>query len=321
MLKKFAVIIFTLACFTTFLTIQQTSRYHLSMKMTAIDARIRRQRAIHTDTKLTHKSGMAMEKSSSNSNNARQIDKLVQKYYNNLFATDEYKAVGPKKRKPDMNNLLIPFLFYNMGPNNLFRIFKESIPIIHMMNRTLVVPPFHHHPRMKRLNEEDQSDKTVEVDVDIFDQTYRSFVETDAKKTVDMKTLQYIIPAIPIKRFHSTCGNKINTLITCGIVSGKRASGLTHFKQVTNLTVGRVFKVEHLKDVSSDKEWKMNVMTAVQNTKGQKCVGLVLGSKCLGSRGAWFRHWRSFAPFVRHPPKIQVLANLFTENVLKGEPL
>jgi len=35
----------------------------------------------------------------------------------------------------------------------LLRLFKESIPIAQALNRTLIVPPFHHHPRMHLRNE------------------------------------------------------------------------------------------------------------------------------------------------------------------------
>ena len=59
---------------------------------------------------------------------------------------------------------LLPILPFDVGPNNLFRIFKESIPIAVGMNFTLVMPgnDFNNHTNVRIQCNVDQIPSQVE---------------------------------------------------------------------------------------------------------------------------------------------------------------
>ncbi|XP_076812660.1 uncharacterized protein LOC143459403 isoform X1 [Clavelina lepadiformis] len=319
MLYRFAFIVFVLGIFSTVITLQKTSQYRFvndelfsklyngwtGSKSKLMLTRLQRTFSL-TDKSYTLPHTQAYTESS-----------LLDQYYKNLFESRDF-SYG-RRRKLATKNLLIPILYYNMGPNNLFRIFKETISIALSMNRTLVVPPFHHHPRMENLQENDMSDEET-MDVAIFDQTYTSAIETEPEKTIDLRALRYLMPTVDIKEYYRKCGEKITTVLTCGLIAGKREEGLEHFKQVLKLTVGRIHRVDNFRDVVEDSNRKPHLSDAIHETRNEHCVGLALGAGCLGSRQSWSSYWRHFSSYVRRPSKIKVLAKQFVEKIFHGKP-
>lgn len=84
------------------------------------------------------------------------------------------------------------------------------------MNRTIVVPPFHRHPRMenflrkqKRVKRDNVHVATERVvNVPIFDQTYSVSLESNPDKTFDMKSLKYTVPVETMERYMSFSNTK-----------------------------------------------------------------------------------------------------------------
>jgi len=232
-----------------------------------------------------------------------------------------------KQRKSDEEEkeelYLLPIMFYNMGPNNLFRILKEVVSLTTILNRTMVIPPFPHHPRMENQPAYDganDSNSDIMMSVDIFDQSYKSVVETDADKVVDVQLLAKLLPLSSYKRFKKDCGNKVSTLLTCGKIIGKRTDGLNDFHEATGIYLGRNYQIDQVTDDDLHSSFSLNLINAIRSTKHEKCIGLALGTKCFGSRKAWLKFWTPQAPFFQRPTIIKDLARSFILNKFNDEP-
>ena len=49
---------------------------------------------------------------------------------------------------PPSQGFVLPMLYFDMGPNNLFRLLRQGAITASRLSRTVVVPVFHRHPRM-----------------------------------------------------------------------------------------------------------------------------------------------------------------------------
>nr|XP_039273479.1 uncharacterized protein LOC120347527 isoform X2 [Styela clava] len=155
-----------------------------------------------------------------------------QEYYNEFFKSSAFQSTD-RKQKQSNGNFLLPVLFFDVGPNNLYRLFKETIPIAKAMERTLVVPPFHRHPRMenyvrgKRIGKENsqtsQSDRVIEVP--IFDQTYVVGLETNPSKSLDMKALRYFVPVESMDKNLASANEQLEDSKCAGLAIGRGCLG------------------------------------------------------------------------------------------------
>jgi len=242
------------------------------------------------------------------------IVKPVFTHFNDEYIkNDNFKKVNSKT-----NKYLLPVLFYNMGPNNLFRILKEAVSLTTLLNRTLVIPPFPHHPRMESIVYENEiSDMLMKVD--IFDQSYTSKVETEAKKIVDVEQLKELLSYVTFEKFKSVCGNKISTTLICGNILGKRVKGVQHFQQVTGIQLENTYTINQIQDEDLKTSLSLNLLNAIHSTEDEKCVALVLGHKCFGSRNAWLNFWTPQSKYFQRPTDIQDLATSFIKASFNNE--
>jgi len=214
---------------------------------------------------------------------------------------------------------IIPIMYYNMGPNNLYRIMKESVSLATLFGRTLVIPPFPHHPRMETINKIYSENEEDLMDVDIFDQSYRSIVETDANKILDVKKLKELLPISTYKKFKEVCKGRLQTTLTCGKISGKRIEGLKLFKHSTSIETGNLYEIRQISDEDLVSAYSLNMLNAVKSTENQQCVALALGNKCFGSRQAWLNFWKPKSQYYQRPVVVQKLAKEFLRKKFNDE--
>ena len=74
----------------------------------------------------------------------------------------KYKRPTIVKKLDPTDHFLLPILPIDVGPNNLFRILKQSMPFASEMNYTLAMPVFHSHPRMEKWIEHNDTIKATE---------------------------------------------------------------------------------------------------------------------------------------------------------------
>nr|XP_039273478.1 uncharacterized protein LOC120347527 isoform X1 [Styela clava] len=249
-----------------------------------------------------------------------------QEYYNEFFKSSAFQSTD-RKQKQSNGNFLLPVLFFDVGPNNLYRLFKETIPIAKAMERTLVVPPFHRHPRMenyvrgKRIGKENsqtsQSDRVIEVP--IFDQTYVVGLETNPSKSLDMKALRYFVPVESMDKFTKGCSEESKTLLVCGELDEKRRKGIQLFITAAKLKFTKTVHVESFSDIIENKTWKINLASANEQLEDSKCAGLAIGRGCLGSKEAWLKQYKSISPFIRRPVPVKILAKKFISDMMSNQ--
>ena len=89
---------------------------------------------------------------------------------------------------------MLPLLPFDVGPNNLFRVFKESIPIAYELNYTLTMPIFHQHPRMEKFvtgtNNTENKNHDPLVHALIFKTDFVVKAEVNPEHTVDFELLR-----------------------------------------------------------------------------------------------------------------------------------
>jgi len=214
---------------------------------------------------------------------------------------------------------IIPIMYYNMGPNNLYRIMKEAVSLATLFGRTLVIPPLPHHPRMETVNKIYSENEEDLMDVDIFDQSYRSIVETDANKILDVERLKELLPISTYKKFKKVCKGGLQTTLTCGKITGKRVEGLKLFRHSTSIDTGNFYEIQQISDEDLISSYSLNLLNAVKSTENQQCVALALGNKCFGSRQAWLNFWTPKAQYYQRPVVVQKLAKEFLRQKFNDE--
>lgn len=246
-----------------------------------------------------------------------------QEYYEEFFKSNVFHW-SDRKQKQSNNRFLLPVLFFDVGPNNLYRLFKETIPIAKAMDRTLIIPPFHRHPRMenyvksKRVGRDILSQPDRVVEVPIFDEIYVAGLETNPAKSLDVKALRYLVAAEPMEEFVTGCADEPRTLLICGELDEKRRKGIKLFVRAGKIQFQNTVHVDSLSDVTEDKTWKVNLALANKLVGKSRCVGLAIGRKCLGSKEAWLKDYKKIAPFVRRPVPVKILAKKFAVDMMGG---
>ena len=150
-----------------------------------------------------------------------------------LYNIDAFKRPTIIKKLVPSGSYLLPILPIDVGPNNLFRVFKQSMPIAFEMNYTLAMPVFHSHPRMEKWIEHgDVVDDAANTNhrphavwVPIFKTLYESELIYDPAKSFDMELLASKLPVVDHDTFVKECNNMIEYVVECGDLDPKRTAG------------------------------------------------------------------------------------------------
>jgi len=245
--------------------------------------------------------------------NDSEVSKIQNKNLDELWSHPQCDDSSIKELDSN-DKFFLPILYFDVGPNNLFRIFKEAIPIAKELDRTLVIPPFHRHPRMEgHIKSNNQSDKYLPMAyVPIFDQDYIAKLEIDGARTMDVNCLKKKVPAVPFSQFETACNNKIELLIECADIDLKRRKGIKYFTGATHLKILKTDTVIRLDN-------QVHFKTLARNIEHIKCVGIAIGRKCLGDRDRWLQEWKDYSPFVQRPPEIRDIARSYIKDEWKNQ--
>lgn len=217
--------------------------------------------------------------------------------------------------KPTSKKYLLALPYFDVGPNNLYRLFKETIPLAADLDRTLVVPPFHRHPRMEEyLPADSDYEKDVpKANVPIFDQNFVVAVEMNANRTIDLDCLKKKVPTVEFEEFERECKSKIHMVVECGDVDIKRRKGIKYFTGAAKL---KVLKADNIANIENPQQIK----ALLRKLENYQCASVALGRKCIGERIDWFFKWKDFSPYVQRPKKVRDLAKLFLKDQYQSQP-
>nr|XP_002128401.1 uncharacterized protein LOC100179097 [Ciona intestinalis] len=218
---------------------------------------------------------------------------------------EKQKIPQPKLKS---SGYVLPMLYFDMGPNNLFRLFRQGVVSAYEMGRTVVVPVFHRHPRMG----DDAENPFV---LPIFDTNYTVDLVWPPSETVDLGALKKAVNAISMKDFKKECKGRLDVVVQCGQVDQKRMDGIKHFQRAAEVKVMREIKV------SSYEELVPNDLSAGRIGPDEyKCMGIIYGKKCLPSQDRWLATYSRVAKQFFRPLPVRKLAASFKEEVMHDKP-
>jgi hypothetical protein len=127
-------------------------------------------------------------------------------------------------------------LYFDMGPNNLFRLLRQGAVTAYQMGRTIAVPVFHRHPRMG-----DEAKHPFVLP--IFDTNYTVDLVWPADDTIDTNALAQKMHVIDMQHLKTECNNQLDTIVRCGEVDPKREDGLVHFQRAAEMPALRTIQL------------------------------------------------------------------------------
>jgi len=221
----------------------------------------------------------------------------------------------PNVAKSGETGWILPMLYFDMGPNNLFRLLRQGAITAYNMGRGLTVPVFHRHPRMG------DAAKNPFV-LPIFDQNYTVDLVWPANETIDVGMLRKIMPVQPMKDMMSGCQKKLDVLIKCGDIDTKRYEGINHFQRAIDMEIVETVTIPTMADL--DPKCCGEACDANQPAKmsidDKKCVGIVYGKKCLPDQDKWLQTFAEISRNFLRPTVIRRFAQEFTEKIIGNRP-
>lgn len=197
---------------------------------------------------------------------------------------------------------VLPLLYFDMGPNNLFRLFRQGVVTAYEMGRTAVVPVFHRHPRMG------DNAKNPFV-LPIFDTNYTVDLVWPPMDTVDIGILRKALPTIGMRDFQKNCKNTIDVIVKCGTFDQKREDGIRHFQRAARLKYTKIIEIKSYEELVPN-----DLSAGVIGPDEYKCMGMVYGKKCLPDQDRWLATFAKLAKSFKRPLQIRQFAQEFMEN-------
>lgn len=211
---------------------------------------------------------------------------------------------------------LLPMLYFDMGPNNLFRLLRQGAVDAYGLGRGVTVPVFHRHPRMG------DAAKNPFV-LPIYDTNYTVDLVWPAGDTIDVGMLKKVVPVQGMREMQVMCNQQIDALIKCGDIDAKRYEGIVHFQRAINMPVQKEILIKSMEELNT----KSCGMTACPEQKpasvdisAYKCVGMVYGKKCLPDQEQWLAQFTEIARNFLRPTVIRRFSQDFLEKVILNKP-
>lgn len=211
---------------------------------------------------------------------------------------------------------LLPMLYFDMGPNNLFRLLRQGAVDAYGLGRGVTVPVFHRHPRMG------DAAKNPFV-LPIYDTNYTVDLVWPAGDTIDVGMLKKVVPVQGMREMQVMCNQQIDALIKCGDIDAKRYEGIVHFQRAINMPVQKEILIKSMEELNT----KSCGMTACPEQKpasvdisAYKCVGMVYGKKCLPDQEQWLAQFTEIARNFLRPTVIRRFSQDFLEKIILNKP-
>lgn len=201
---------------------------------------------------------------------------------------------------------ILPMLYFDMGPNNLFRLLRQGAVTAYEMGRTAVVPVFHRHPRM--------GDKAKNPFVlPIFDTNYTVDLVWPAMDTIDVGALRKVLPIVGMRDFLSKCKRNLDAVVKCGSFDQKREDGIRHFQRAAGLKFTKVIEIKSYEELVPN-----DLSAGIIGPNDYKCLGVVYGKKCLPDQDRWLATFAKIAKAYKRPQQIRLFAQEFLEKAMGG---
>lgn len=211
---------------------------------------------------------------------------------------------------------LLPMLYFDMGPNNLFRLLRQGAVDAYGMGRGVTVPVFHRHPRMG------DAAKNPFV-LPIFDTNYTVDLVWPAGDTIDVGMLKKVMPVQGMREMQVMCNQQIDALVKCGTIDEKRYEGIVHFQRAINMPVQKEILIKSMEELNP-KSCGMTVCpeqkAATVDISSYKCVGMVYGKKCLPDQEQWLAQFTELARNFLRPTVIRRFSQDFIEKIINNKP-
>lgn len=211
---------------------------------------------------------------------------------------------------------LLPMLYFDMGPNNLFRLLRQGAVDAYGMGRGVTVPVFHRHPRMG------DAAKNPFV-LPIFDTNYTVDLVWPAGDTIDVGMLKKVMPVQGMREMQVMCNQQIDALVKCGTIDEKRYEGIVHFQRAINMPVQKEILIKSMEELNP----KTCGLTVCPEQKpptvditSYKCVGMVYGKKCLPDQEQWLAQFTEIARNFLRPTVIRRFSQDFIEKIINNKP-
>merc|ERR1712242_309827 len=211
---------------------------------------------------------------------------------------------------------LLPMLYFDLGPNNLFRLLRQGAVDAYGMGRGVTVPVFHRHPRMG------DAAKNPFV-LPIFDTNYTVDLVWPAGDTIDVGMLKKVMPVQGMREMQVMCNQQVDALIKCGDIDEKRYEGIVHFQRAINMPVQTEILIKSMEELNP-KVCGMTVCPeqkpATVDISQYKCVGMVYGKKCLPDQEQWLNQFTELARNFLRPTVIRRFSQDFIEKIINNKP-
>ncbi|XP_076822731.1 uncharacterized protein LOC143469061 [Clavelina lepadiformis] len=203
---------------------------------------------------------------------------------------------------------VLPMLYFDMGPNNLFRLFRQATVTAYEMGRGVVVPVFHRHPRMG-----DAAENPFVLP--IFDTNYTVDLVWPPSATIDAGMLKKVINTVSMKEFNRNCKGKLDVVVRCGDVDVKREDGLKHFQRAADMKIAKEITIQSYEELVPN-----DLSAGIIGPDEDKCMGIVYGKKCLPDQDRWLATFSRIADNFWRPQPIRNFALKFIAQKLGGKP-
>ena len=190
-----------------------------------------------------------------------------------------------------------------MGPNNLFRFFRQATLTAYNLNRAIGVPVFHRHPRMGDVAEHPFA-------LPLYDEDYTVDLVWEADDTIDSFMLSKKLPVYDQKQFNFNCMNKLDLLVKCGerIEETRHMTGIDYFFKAAELeTNPPVLNIDSISNLAFHLQQKF-----------YPCVGIIYGRRCLPSQKRWMESYKNIAENYLRPANIRFIVQKFIQRQLKN---
>ena len=255
-----------------------------------------------------------------NNNNKLTDDKKISTQPIKLFANISYHRFPqlgnsnrkPLTSKPEFNHqqYLLPILHFQEGPNNLFRMFKETALIAYKNNQSITFPIFHTHPRMT--DDFKNADDTLKLPV--FESWHIVNLLRNAEDTFHADYLGEKMGILDSQTYDENCLGNIEILIRCGHLDNKQKVGISHYLRAAKLTVSREIDVKDTADYAQK-------LKSGGIPKNYKCLALVLGKYCLAESGnQWLEDYHEITNYIQRPKILTTLAKEYIRIHFKNKP-
>jgi len=223
-----------------------------------------------------------------------------------LGVNTNFEKMNIPQPKIKSKGFVLPMLYFDMGPNNLFRLFRQGVVTAYEMGRNVAVPVFHRHPRMG-----DAAENPFVLP--IFDTNYTVDLVWSPGETVDVGSLKKFMGVYGMKEFKKECQGKLDAVVKCGTLDPKRLEGIKHFQRAADMKVMKEIEIASYEELVPN-----DFSPGIIKPNQYKCLGVVYGKKCLPDQDRWLATFARISKYFWRPLPVRKFAMNFIENVMNN---